>query len=87
LIHRSTSQATGLLQIKTASAFKAKEWRAGIPLHYQVQLQHEMLVSEKEWATLCVLIGGSNFKVFPDVRRDEQFIKACCPNSPLFKSW
>jgi predicted phage-related endonuclease len=51
-----------------------------------VQLQHEMLVTEKEWSTLCVLIGGnSRFKVFPDVRRDDQFISAMLPKLAAFQ--
>jgi predicted phage-related endonuclease len=78
-------ETAGLLQIKTSSAFNAKEWRTGIPLHYQVQLQHEMLVSEREWATLCVLIDNSRFKVFPDVRRDDEFIKAMLPKLAHFQ--
>lgn len=78
-------EMSGLLQIKTASAFNAKEWRAGIPLHYQVQLQHEMYVSQKEWSTLCVLIDNSRFKVFPDVRRDDQFISAMLPKLAAFQ--
>lgn len=76
---------SGLLQIKTASAFKAKEWRNGIPLYYQVQLQHELFVAQREWATLCVLIDNSQFKVFPDVRRDEEFIKAMLPKLAAFQ--
>jgi len=81
-VYQST---TGLLQLKTADRFRAKEWRAGIPIYYQVQLQHEMLVSEKEWATLCVLIGGNQFKVFPDVRRDDKFINAMLPRLAAFQ--
>lgn len=81
----SVYESDGLLQLKTASAFKAKEWRAGIPLHYQVQLQHELAVTQREWATLCVLIDNSNFKVFPDVRRDDHFIKAMIPKLAAFQ--
>lgn len=81
----SVYQSEGLLQIKTSSAFKAKEWVAGIPLHYQVQLQHELLVTGREWATLCVLIDNSRFKVFPDVRRDDNFIRAMLPKLAAFQ--
>ena len=84
-LDRAIYQTPGLLQIKTASAFKASEWKAGIPLYYQVQLQHEMYVSEKEWSTLCVLIDNSRFKVFPDVRRDDEFIKAMLPKLAHFQ--
>ena len=84
-LDRAIYQTPGLLQIKTSNAFKASEWKAGIPLYYQVQLQHEMLVTGKEWSTLCVLIGGSRFKVFPDVARDNNFIKAMLPKLAAFQ--
>ncbi len=78
-------ETPGLLQIKTASAFKASEWKSGIPLYYQVQVQHELFVTQKEWATLCVLIDNSRFKVFPDIKRDDHFIKAMLPKLAAFQ--
>lgn len=75
----------GALQIKTATQFKAKEWIDGIPLYYQVQVQHELAVSGFEWATLCVLIGGHRFITFPDIPRNDKFISAMRPKLERFQ--
>lgn len=48
----------GVLQIKTASAYKAKEWKDEPPLYYRVQVMHEMAVTGFTWGSLVVLIGG-----------------------------
>lgn len=66
---------TGLLQIKTTGAFRAKEWEDEPPLYYQVQVQHELEVTGTQWATLAVLVGGQKLLWF-DVERNEKFITA-----------
>lgn len=65
--------AMGLLQIKTTGAFLAKEWEDEPPLHCQVQVQHELLVTGCTWGTLAVLVGGQKLLWF-DVTRNEKFI-------------
>lgn len=65
----------GVLQIKTTSAYHAGDWSDEPPLHYLVQVQHEMAVSGLPWACLCVLIGGQRM-VWRDVPRNERFIAA-----------
>lgn len=74
---------TGLVQIKTASAFKASDWAEGIPLMYQVQVQHEMAVTGYSWGTLVVLIGGQKLRYF-DFERNERFIDALLPKLAEF---
>jgi len=65
----------GVLQIKTTSAFHLAEWEDEPPLHYQVQVIHEMLVARLTWGTLCVLVGGQKLRWF-DLDLHERFASA-----------
>lgn len=64
------------LECKTSSAFRAKEWDAGeVPLPYQVQCQHYMMVSGfSRWYIAC-LCGGNHFVTWV-IERDEEAIAA-----------
>lgn len=70
----------GVLSIKTASAFVAKQWSQGeVPLPYLVQLQHELEIVKaaeklkKIWGSLCVLIDNSDFRII-DFEYNEGFL-------------
>lgn len=63
----------GDLQIKTASAFKASDFKDDFPLYYQVQVQTELAVTGLDWGTLAVLLGGQKLMWF-DVERNDDFI-------------
>lgn len=66
----------GIVQAKTTSAFQRKSWDSDEPpLHYQIQIQHEMAVTGCRWGTLCCLVGGQHFAWF-DVSRNDRFIEA-----------
>lgn len=54
----------GILEIKTASAYKASEWEDGIPLYYQTQVLHYLSVTGWDFAWVAVLIGGNTYKEF-----------------------
>lgn len=63
----------GLLQVKN-TLYKMDEWADGIPPDYiQVQCQHEMAVTGREWASTAVLLGGNKFRYF-DLERNQEFI-------------
>jgi len=62
-----------IVQVKTTSAHQAQEWREGVPLHVQVQVQHEMDVMERDGAVVVVLIGGQQL-VWHEVERNDEFI-------------
>lgn len=62
----------GLVQVKTAAGWKAAEWRDEPPLAYQVQVQHEMMVTGYPHATLVVLLGGQRMVWF-DCQRNVEF--------------
>lgn len=60
LLDRATRRtALGLLEIKTADAMLAREWDAGVPLHYQVQVQVQMGITGLEWCDVVPLLGGN----------------------------
>ena len=57
-LQRVNGGPIGDLEIKTTNEFNADQWKTEPPLHYQVQLVHQMLVTGHAWGTLAVLIGG-----------------------------
>lgn len=71
---RFPDRGVGVLELKTAAAFKESEWKEGAPLMYQVQLQHQMAVTGASWGAIAVLIGGNLFLHY-DIERDEEFIE------------
>jgi len=73
----------GLIQIKTTSEYKSNEWKDEPPLHYQVQVQHEMAVCNADQDTLVVLIGGNKLRWF-DVPRNQAFIDVLIPRLAEF---
>lgn len=74
---------TGIVQIKTASAYKSADWAEGPPLMYQVQTQMELAVTGYQWGTLVVLIGGQKLRYF-DFERNDRFIDALLPKLAEF---
>ena len=66
----------GLLEIKTASQWKAEEWTDEPPLLYLVQVQHQLaVVPSADYGSLAVLIAGRRFR-WTDVPRTPLFIEA-----------
>lgn len=57
--------APGTLQIKTSSAYLERDWKDDWPIGYQVQCQHELVVTGARWGVLAVLIGGQKLRLFP----------------------
>lgn len=64
----------GLLEIKTTGSPKieAEDWEQDPPLHYQIQLQHQLMVTGMTWGSLSVLIRGNKFATC-DIERNEDF--------------
>lgn len=61
-----------LLEIKTLNAFQKDDWKEEPPLHYQIQLQHQLYVTGLRKGTLCCLIGGQKLVWF-DMEAREDF--------------
>ncbi len=66
--------STGVLELKTTSAFRREQWKDEPPLAYQIQLQHQLAVTGHAWGSIAVLIGGQTF-LWNDIARNETFIE------------
>lgn len=65
----------GVLEIKTAGPWVADEWQEGIPVAYQVQVQHQLVVTGRRWGSVTALIGGQQLK-WADIELHEPFARA-----------
>lgn len=74
-IDRKVEGERAILQCKTASAWKAKEWEGEeIPHEYILQEVHELAATGYDRAYIAVLIGNQDFKM-KIVERDEALIQ------------
>lgn len=64
----------GVLEIKTAGVHGAKLWQNGVPLYVACQVQHQLAVTGRQLAHVCVLIGGHEARMF-EIKRDERLIE------------
>lgn len=78
------TRGRGLLSLKTTSAYKRAEWSDEAPPAYQVQCQHEMLVTDLSWSAIAVLIGGQTFRFVDCLERDDRFLKRLVPTLEAF---
>ncbi|MCB1616993.1 MAG: YqaJ viral recombinase family protein, partial [Pseudomonadales bacterium] len=62
-----------ILECKTAGPWGSQRWAEGVPEDIQCQVQHQLAVTGKQAADVCVLLGGQQLKVFR-VLRDELLI-------------
>ena len=68
-----------ILECKTAGEHGAKLWRDGVPLYVLCQVQHQLAVTGKQAAHVCVLICGHETKIFKVTRSEsviEHIVKA-----------
>ncbi len=71
-LHRALEEGRGgLVQCKTASAYKREEWEAGVPLEHEIQERVEMAVTDMPWADVVCLVGGQKFFGPIRITRDE----------------
>lgn len=63
-----------ILECKTAGEYGAKLWKEGVPLYVLCQVQHQLAVTGKQAAHVCVLICGHETKIFK-VTRSESVIE------------
>ena len=72
-----------ILECKTAGEHGAKLWRDGVPLYVLCQVQHQLAVTGKQAAHVCVLICGHETKIFK-VTRSESVIEHIVQAERLF---
>lgn len=63
----------GVLEIKTKGEHGAKLWKHSVPLYVTCQVQHQLAVTGKQLAHVCVLICGHEARVY-EIKRDELII-------------
>jgi len=74
-IDRKVEGEDAVLEVKTASAWKAKEWVGEeIPIEYIIQVMHQLAVTGRKLGYIAVLIGNQDFK-WKKIVRDEKMIK------------
>ena len=62
------SDEVQILECKTAGEYGARLWRDGVPLYVLCQVQHQLAVTGKQAAHVCVLICGHETKIFKVTR-------------------
>ncbi len=83
-IDRAVVGEDAILECKTSSAWKAKEWAGEeIPQEYIIQCNHALAVTGKKRCYLAVLVGNQDFKV-KTIDRDEELLKALVDKEVLF---
>lgn len=62
-----------ILECKTAGEFGARLWKDGVPEYVQCQVQHQLAVTGKAAADVCVLICGQEVRIHR-IERDDALI-------------
>lgn len=70
--YKGAGATTGVLEAKTAGYAKKDDWQDTAPLHYIVQVQHQLLVTGLPYGSIAALIGGQRF-VWKDIAPDVEF--------------
>ncbi|WP_198336931.1 lambda-exonuclease family protein [Psychrobacter celer] len=77
------SDEVQILECKTAGEHGAKLWKHGVPLYVTCQVQHQLAVTGKQAAHICVLLCGHEAKIYK-VERDEKLIASIIEHERLF---
>jgi predicted phage-related endonuclease len=61
----------GVLEVKTVDRATFRQWEAGRPpIHYELQLQHQLACTGRAWGALGILVGGNELRVVPYLRHE-----------------
>lgn len=77
------SDEVQILECKTTGEHGAKLWKQGVPLYVTCQVQHQLAVTGKTAAHICVLLCGHEAKIYK-VERDERLIASIMEHERLF---
>jgi putative phage-type endonuclease len=69
-----TDQAAHILECKTAGEHGSKLWKHGVPEYVQCQVQHQLAVTGKQAADVCVLVCGQEIRIHR-IERDDELIE------------
>lgn len=67
------ASAVQILECKTAGEFGSKLWRDGVPEYVILQVQHQLAVTNKIAADVCVLVCGQEIRIHR-IERDDALI-------------
>jgi putative phage-type endonuclease len=62
-----------ILECKTAGEFGSRLWKDGVPEYVQLQVQHQLAVTNKSAADICCLICGQEIRIYR-IDRDDALI-------------
>lgn len=62
-----------ILECKTAGEFGSRLWKDGVPEYVQLQVQHQLAVTNKQAADVAVLLCGQKLEVHR-IQRDDELI-------------
>lgn len=74
VVNNGLNNEVGILEIKTTGQHGAKLWKNGVPLYVTCQVQHQLAITGKQLAHICVLIAGHEAKIY-EVKRDDLVIE------------
>ena len=63
-------QTFGVYEGKAGFGFASAKWRAGVPMHYAIQVQHYLACTGFSWASVAVFLA--NFAPIPTHRFEDQ---------------
>lgn len=72
-----------ILECKTAGQWGSKLWMDGVPEYVQLQVQHQLAVTGKASADVCVLLCGQEIQVHR-IERDEAVIERLIAHEAAF---
>lgn len=74
-VDREVVGENAVLECKTTNSYAKADWEEDkIPLHYELQCHHYMMVGGYEKAYIAVLIGNEKF-IYKEIPRDEETIE------------
>lgn len=72
-IDRAIVGEKAFLECKTTNSFALKEWKDGVPPHYEIQCLHYMAITGATHCYIAALIGNSEF-IWHKIERDQETI-------------
>jgi putative phage-type endonuclease len=71
--HLDDGKSVQILECKTAGEHGVKLWKHGVPEYIQCQVQHQLAVTGKQAADVCVLVCGQEIRIYR-IERDDELI-------------
>lgn len=62
-----------ILECKTSGGFGVRLWKDGVPEYVLVQVQHQLAVTGRQAADVCVVLGGQEARIHR-IERDDELI-------------